>query len=104
MGPVDYSIASGAPSASTGISGLAKAGTMPGLELAGGPATSQLGLTAPTGAMSSAAPAGSSSMFGKAGEFFEGLGNGSNRSPRTVFPIDLFFVPNPQSRLRQMAL
>ena len=72
MGPVDYSIASGAPSASTGISGLAKAGTMPGLELAGGPATSQLGLTAPTGAMSSAAPA-KSGMFGKAGEFFEGL-------------------------------
>ena len=72
MGPVDYSIASGAPSASSGISGLAKAGTMPGLEIAGGPATSQLGLTAPTGAMSSAAPA-NSSMFGKAGQFFEGL-------------------------------
>ena len=72
MGPVDYSIASGAPSASSGISGLAKAGTMPGLEIAGGPATSQLGLTAPAGAMSSAAPA-NSSMFGKAGQFFEGL-------------------------------
>ena len=72
MGPVDYSIASGAPSASSGISGLAKAGTMPGFEIAGGPATSQLGLTAPAGAMSSAAPA-NSSMFGKAGEFFEGL-------------------------------
>lgn len=72
MGPVDYSIASGAPSASSGISGLAKAGTMPGFEIAGGPATSQLGLTAPAGAMSSAAPA-NSSMFGKAGQFFEGL-------------------------------
>lgn len=72
VGPVDYSIASGAPSASTGISGLAKAGTMPGFEIAGGPATSQLGLTAPAGAMSSAAPA-NSSMFGKAGEFFAGL-------------------------------
>lgn len=72
MGPVDYSIASGAPSASSGISGLAKAGTMPGFEIAGGPATSQLGLTAPAGAMSSAAPA-NSGMFGKAGQFFEGL-------------------------------
>jgi hypothetical protein len=72
MGPVDYSLSSAAPSASTGISGLAKAGTMPGFEIAGGPTTSQLGLTAPAGAMSSAAPA-NSSMFGKAGEFFEGL-------------------------------
>jgi hypothetical protein len=73
MGPVDYSIASGAPSASTGISNFAKAGTMPGLELAGGPATSQLGLTAPAGAMSSAAPAGSPSMFGRASQAFSEL-------------------------------
>jgi len=73
MGQVDYSIASGAPSASTGISNFAKAGTMPGFELAGGPATSRLGLTAPAGAMSSAAPAGSSSMFGRASQAFSEL-------------------------------
>jgi len=76
VGPVDYSIASGAPSASTGISGLAKAGTMPGFEVAGGPATSQLGLSAPTGAMTSAAPSaagGGSGMMDSASKWWSGL-------------------------------
>lgn len=72
MGPVDYSIASGAPSASSGISGLANAGTMPGFEVAGGPATSQLGLSAPSGAMSQAAK-GSPSMMGSAKQWFDSL-------------------------------
>jgi hypothetical protein len=73
MGPVDYSISSAAPSASTGISGLAKAGTMPGFEVAGGPATSQMGLSAPSGAMSQAAAKGSPSMMGSAKEWFNSL-------------------------------
>ena len=73
MGPVDYSISSAAPSASTGISGLAKAGTMPGFEVAGGPATSQLGLSAPTGAMSSAAPSGTPGMMDSAKSWFNSL-------------------------------
>lgn len=75
MGPVDYSIASGAPSASTGISGLAKAGTMPGFEIASGPATSQMGLSAPTGAMSQAATkaAGSPGMMDSAKSWFNSL-------------------------------
>jgi len=64
MGPVDYSISSAAPSASTGISGLAKAGTMPGFDIAGGPATSQLGLSAPSGAMSQAAKGSPGMMEG----------------------------------------
>lgn len=72
VGPVDYSIASGAPSASTGISGLAKAGTMPGFEVAGGAPTSQLGLSAPSGAMSQAAKS-SPSMMGSAKEWFDSL-------------------------------
>lgn len=75
VGPVDYSIASGAPSASTGISGLAKAGTMPGFEVAGGPATSQLGLSAAPGAITPAASgaSGSPSMMGQAKDWFNSL-------------------------------
>lgn len=72
MGPVDYSLASSAPSASTGISGLAKAGVMPGLELTGNQAASQLGLKAAPSAMAQAAPQ-SLSMFGKAGQLFNEL-------------------------------
>ena len=72
MGPVDYSISSAAPSASTGISGLSKAGTMPGFDIAGGPATSQLGLSAPSGAMSQAAK-GSPGMMEGAGKWWSGL-------------------------------
>jgi len=75
MGPVDYSLASAAPSASTGISGLANAGTMPGFDIAGGPPTSQLGLSAPTGAMSQAATkaAGSPGMMDSAKNWWGGL-------------------------------
>ena len=75
VGPVDYSLASAAPSASSGISGLANAGTMPGFEVAGGPATSQMGLSAPTGAMSQAASkaAGSPGMLDSAKSWFGSL-------------------------------
>jgi hypothetical protein len=75
VGPVDYSIASGAPSASTGISGLAKAGTMPGFEVAGGPATSQLGLSAAPGAITPAASgaSGSPGMIDSAKSWFNSL-------------------------------
>jgi len=76
MGPVDYSLASGAPSASTGISGLAKAGTMPNFfEVAGGPATSQLGLSAAPGAITPAASgaSGSPGMIDSAKSWFNSL-------------------------------
>jgi hypothetical protein len=75
MGPVDYSISSAAPSASTGISGLAKAGTMPGFEVAGGPATSQLGLSAAPGAITPAASgaSGSPGMIDSAKSWFNSL-------------------------------
>ena len=72
MGPVDYSISSAAPSASTGISGLAKAATLPGFELTGGPATSQMGLSAPSGALSQAAK-NSPSMMDGASKWWGGL-------------------------------
>ncbi len=73
VGPVDYSLASAAPSASTGISGLANAGTMPGFEVAGGPSTSQMGLSAPTGAMQAAKAAGSPGMLDSAKSWFGSL-------------------------------
>jgi len=71
MGPVDYSIASGVPSASTGISGLATPSTIPGFDFSGGAANS-VGLKAAPSAMAQAAPQ-SPSMFGKAGQFFNEL-------------------------------
>ena len=74
VGPVDYSIASGAPSASTGISGLSNPMAMPGYDVAGGQATSQIGLSAPSGAMSQAAKAsGGSGMMDSAKNWWSGL-------------------------------
>ncbi len=71
MGPVDYSLSSATPSASTGISGLTKPGTMPGFDISGGPAN-QMGLSAPSGALSQAAK-GSTGVMDGASKWWSGL-------------------------------
>lgn len=73
VGPVDYSIASAAPSASTGISGLSNPMTMPGYDVTGGQATSQLGLSAQPGAMQAAKAASNPGMLDSAKSWFGSL-------------------------------
>jgi hypothetical protein len=71
MGPVDYSLSSAAPSASTGISGLAKPSTIPGFDFSGG-AANPVSLKAAPGAMAQAAPQ-NPGMLSRASQAFGNL-------------------------------
>jgi len=73
VGPVDYSIASAAPSSGAGISGLSNPMTMPGYDVTGGQAASQLGLSAQPGAMQVAKAASGPGMLDSAKSWFGSL-------------------------------